>query len=359
MVAVVGAAAVAGALTVPVPALAHSDEAPGGSDQRVRVLAVSPALPGVTVIPIEAGARLQLTNSGGATVEVRGDAGEPYLQVRPDGTYENSRSPSTYRNRTLVGAPIPPDADASAAPQWRRIGTRPVARWHDARAAWPADAARTGPPRAWSVPLTADGAVAAVTGTTTPETPPSAPNWWLLTLVGVGLVALLGLVGAPGTSGARRWYGRAAGAGLAALAAAGGGIALWYALAREWDAGAGTVGELLAALARAQVWPILTALGALAAAGYALARRPAADFALALSGACLGLFPGVANAAVFARAVPPAACSGLTARVTVAAVTAIGLGLAVAGALRLRTAIAAVPRAPAVPASAADPAAAG
>ncbi|GGK15989.1 hypothetical protein GCM10010124_05770 [Pilimelia terevasa] len=331
------------------PAAAHSDEAPGGSDVRVAVLAVTPALPGVTVTAIEAGARLQLTNRGPATVEVRGEAGEPYLQVRPDGAYENSRSPSTYRNRTLAGAPVPAEADPGAAPQWRRVSPRPVARWHEPRATWPADLPRAGPARAWSVPVAAvggtaaAGTVASVTGTVTPQVPPTAPLWWLLTLVGVGLVALLGLTGAPGTTGARRWYGRLGTVTLAVLSAGAGCGALAYAVARERDAGAATVGELALALAQAQVWPVLTALGGIAAGGYALLRRPAADFALALAGACVGLFPGIANAAVFARAVPPATWGGPAARVAVAAVTAVGLGLALAGALRLRTAIAAAP----------------
>ncbi|MEE3919928.1 hypothetical protein V2I01_21480 [Micromonospora sp. BRA006-A] len=43
---------------------------------------------------------------------------------------------------------------------------------------------------------------------------------------------------------------------------------------------------------------------ALAAGGYALARRPAADFVLALAGACLTLFAGATNLAALSRAIP-------------------------------------------------------
>ena len=62
---------------------------------------------------------------------------------------------------------------------------------------------------------------------------------------------------------------------------------------------------MLVGLLAGQIWSLLTGLGAVAAGGYALARRPAADFAVALAGACLALFAGVANAAVLARAVAP------------------------------------------------------
>lgn len=349
------AAVVCGALAVPAPAWAHSDEAPGGSDVRVHVTALTPAVAGVAVTAIEAGVRLQLTNRSGRTVEVRGDAGEPFLRVRPDGVYENTASPTTHRNRTLAGAPVPASADADAPPRWRRVADTPTARWHDSRTRWPEDLPAGGPARPWSVPLTVDGAAVTLTGTARALAPPAAPAWWLAALVGTGLVALLGLLGAPGTSGAARWYGRAASAALALLAVAGGLVALWYAVARERDAGSAGPGELLAALATAQVWPVLTAAGAVSAGAYALRRPAAADFALALSGACLGLFPGVANAAVFGRAVPPAACAGTVARVTVAAVVAIGLGLTVAGTLRLRTAITAARQPPAAAPAAVGP----
>ncbi|HEX5740460.1 MAG TPA: hypothetical protein VFY17_02770 [Pilimelia sp.] len=341
-----------GALAAPAPARAHSDEAPGGSDVRVRVTALTPAVAGVTVTAVEAGVRLQLTNRSGRTVEVRGDAGEPFLRVGPGGVFENAASPTTHRNRTLAGAPVPADADAAAPPRWRRVADGRTARWHDSRARWPEGVPAGGPARPWSLPLTVDGAPVALTGTVQALTPPAGPAWWLAALVGTGLVALLGLVGAPGTTGAPHWYGRAAATALGLLAVAGGLTALWYAVARERDAGAAGPGGLLAALATAQVWPVLTAAGAVGAGVYALRRPAAADFALALSGACLGLFPGVANAAVFGRAVPPAACSGTVARVAVAVVVAVGLGLAAAGTLRLRTAIAAARQAPAAAAAA-------
>jgi hypothetical protein len=91
------------------------------------------------------------------------------------------------------------------------------------------------------------------------------------------------------------------------------------------------------ALVAVQPWPLLCGLAALAAAGYAAARRPAADLALGLAGACLALFAGITNTAVFAHAVPPAPLSGGAARLLVLVCVAGGAGLAGPAALRLRT----------------------
>ncbi len=93
---------------------------------------------------------------------------------------------------------------------------------------------------------------------------------------------------------------------------------------------------------------MLVGLGALAAAGYALTRRPAADFALALAGVCVAVFAGVANAAAFASSVVPVPWSPVWARLSVAAVIALGAGVAGAAALRMRAASRAA--APATPA---------
>ena len=72
-----------------------------------------------------------------APVEVLGYDGEPYLSVRPDGVYENVHSPAVYLNATLAGtATLPPEADATLPPSWRKVSSSPVARWHDARTHW-------------------------------------------------------------------------------------------------------------------------------------------------------------------------------------------------------------------------------
>src|SRR5690606_11869993 len=81
------------------PAAAHAGEAPQGADYRVTVTGITPAVPGLTVRALEAGAQIELANRTGRTISVLGYAGEPYLELRPDGVYQNTRSPATYLNQ--------------------------------------------------------------------------------------------------------------------------------------------------------------------------------------------------------------------------------------------------------------------
>jgi hypothetical protein len=341
------------ALTLAGPAWAHGGDAPDGTNYRTEVTGVNGALPGVSVRAIEAGARLELTNDGDETVEVLGYDGEPYLEVRPDGVYENIKSPATYINVSLQGGEVPPTADSTAPPQWRRVADEPVARWHDHRSHWmsatpppqvAAEPDKTHRIRDWVVPLRSGVTTGEVTGTLDWIPPPTAGAWWAGAVLCATAIGLLGLVatGHPG--------GRAASAALAILAVVGGLTAIGYAVGRELDSGNDSAGEILLGLLATQVWPVLAGLGAVAAGVYALARRPSADFAMALAGACLALFAGVGNSAVFGRGVAPVPFSSTLARVAVLLIIAVGAGLAAAGALRLRAAVhAAQPAPPAEP----------
>ncbi|WSN14739.1 hypothetical protein OG792_05520 [Micromonospora sp. NBC_01699] len=334
------AAGLLGALAVGAPALAHGADAPDGTDYRTEVTVLTPALPGLTVRAVEAGARLELTNRTGRTIEVLGYAGEPYLEVRPDGVYENRNSPATYLNETLDGDTEPPaGTDPTLAPSWQRIGAEPVARWHDRRTHWtdetPPEQVRADPDRAhrirdWTVPLRDGVTPIDLRGTLDWLPPPSPGPWWLASLVGALVLGALGLLPAG------RRAGRAVTVALAGGFALAGAGAVAFAVARELDAGADGFGGVVQGLLAGQIWPLLTGLGALAAGAYALARRPAADFALALSGACLALFAGVANAAVFGRSVAPVPWPATSARLLVAAMIVIGVGGTLAGVLRLR-----------------------
>ncbi|MFD0967386.1 hypothetical protein [Plantactinospora endophytica] len=331
---VVGLLAVLASAT---PAAAHAADTPDGTNYRTEVTGVTPAEPGLRVRVVEAGARLELENRTGRTVEVLGYAGEPYLEIRPDGVYENTASPATYLNRTLAGdTPLPAGADPTRAPSWRRVGSEPVVRWHDQRARWLEDAPPAGVAAApdrphrvrdWVVPLRAGLRGMELRGTLDWLPPPDPLPWWSASLLGVLVVGVLGLLPRASRPGRR------ATVALAGLAGAGGLAAIAYALARGADAG---LGGMLLGLVTGQLWPTLTGAAALAAGAYALTRRPAGDFALALAGTCLALFTGVTNAAVFLRSVVPVPWPAQSARVLVAVVIAVGGGLAVAGVLRLR-----------------------
>ncbi|MEV1285544.1 hypothetical protein [Micromonospora sp. NPDC049679] len=336
------AAGIVAALAVAAPASAHGGDAPDGTNYRTAVTTVTPAVDGLTVRAVEAGARIELVNRGDRTIEVLGYEGEPYLEVRPDGVYQNLRSPAAYLNETLAGDTQPPvSADPTLPPSWQRISTEPVARWHDHRSHWMsatpppdvrADPSRTHRVRDWVVPLRDGVSPVEIRGTLDWVPPPSPGLWWAVSLLGALAVGALGLLAAESRAG------RAATVGLATLATSGGVLAIVYAVARELDAGATTVGPILQGLLVGQVWPLLAGLGAIAAAGYALARRTATDFALALAGACLAIFGGAANAAVFVRSIAPVPGPAAMARTAIAVVVAAGAGMALAGALRMHAA---------------------
>ena len=333
------------------PAWAHGADAPDGTNFRTAVTAVAPTVDGLELRAVEAGARLELTNRTGRTIEVLGYRNEPYLEVRPDGVYENVHSPATYLNVSLTGdAPVPPAADPTQPPSWRRLSTTPVARWHDHRTHWmsatlpppvSADPDRPHRIRDWVVPLRDQLSIVEARGTLDWVPPPFAAVWWIAALAGAVLLGLLGLA-----------WDRA----LPILAAVAAGVsltALGYAVARELDAGNRDAGAVLAGLLSGQVLPVLIALAGLVAAVYALRRGAAADLALGLAGACLALIAGATNGAVFARGVAPVPWDAVWARVATAAVLAGGAGLAIAAALRLRALSRANPR-PAPDSSAPD-----
>jgi hypothetical protein len=300
--------AVAGALLVPAsPAAAHGGEAPDATAYRVTVTGIDPALAGLGVRVVEGGTRLELANDTGRAVEVLGYAGEPYLEVRPDGTYENVNSPATYLNRTLAGdTAVPAGADPAAPPQWRRVSGSTTVRWHDQRVQWrgadPPPAARADPSRphrlrAWAVPLRDQTREFAVRGTLDWTPPPRAWMWWAGALL---LAVLVALTGRP-----------------AVAAALAGAVVIGYAVARTLDAGPPLV--LFAA-----------GLIALAAAAW---RAP---FGYALGGAVLVVFGGLAEAGVFRAAVVPAAGPAWFARLAVLVALGAGAGLVITGVRRLR-----------------------
>jgi hypothetical protein len=340
------AVVIAGTALALVPASvasAHGAHSPTATNYRTEITTVTPAPDGLHIRTIEAGTGLELTNHTGRTIEVLGYDGEPYLQVRPDGTYENVNSAATYLNVGYTGvAPVPSHVDPDAEPSWRRVEREPVARWYDHRTHWmltgppPRVAADPGSPHRvleWTVPLRDGDTPIEVTGTLEWVPPPSPWPWWAAAVLTAAAVAALGLVA----------HSRPARAALALAAIGGGAVALTYVVARELDAGAGGAGELLVWLVTGQVWPLLAALAAIAAGGYLLAGVRRADgpsevaaFGLAVGGACLAIFGGLADAAVFARAIPPVPFSPDLARVAILAVIATGAGVAGAAGLALR-----------------------
>ena len=322
-----GALAVAGA-----PAYAHGGDAPDATAYRTTVTTITPPQPGLTVRAVEAGARLELINHTGRTIEVLGYSGEPYLEVRTDGTYTNVRSPATYLNRTLDGrTPVPATADPTAPPHWQRVSGDPAVRWHDQRTYWmsadPPDVAVTDPDRThrlrdWAVPLRDGVRTFEARGTLDWVPPPTPGLWW------GAAIALGALVAAV--------HRRPAVLATVALIT---GITTWgYAVARELDAGAAGAGALLGGLLAGQVTALAAGLFAVAAAVLLpRTRSGGADFAVTVSGAAVLIFAGLANAAVFTQAVAPVPGPSWWARLAVLIAVGGGLDLLAAGVLRLRS----------------------
>ncbi|AGL14809.1 hypothetical protein [Actinoplanes sp. N902-109] len=310
----------AGALLAPAgPAFAHGGDAPDATAYRTAVTGISTPVAGLSVRAVEAGARLELVNHTGRTVEVLGYQDEPYLEVRPDGVYQNTNSPATYTNATLAGdSPVPPDADPTAAPQWRKVATEPSVRWHDQRTHWlspglppqaQADPAHAHLLRTWSVPLRQGARTFAVTGTLTWEPPPPTWLWW------AGAVALATAVTALG-----RWRFR----WLGPVALSTGTIAFGYAVTRAALGVEGQAPGLVAA-----------ALTVVAGVSTVLRRTP---FVLVLGGAAVTVFGGLTDAGVFRQAVVDFPGAGWPARAAVLIALGAGAGLTIAGLLRLRAA---------------------
>ncbi|MEV4639327.1 hypothetical protein AB0J80_18435 [Actinoplanes sp. NPDC049548] len=313
-------AVLAGALLVPAaPASAHGGEAPDATAYRIQATGLSLSVPDLTVRVVEAGARLELTNGTGRTVEVLGYSDEPYLEVRPDGTYQNVNSPAAYTNQTLDGdSPVPSNADPAAPPQWQRISAEPSVRWHDRRTRWlsadPPPEAEADPShphklRDWAVPLRQGVTTFEFRGTLTWEPPPAAWAWWVGAALLAGAVVALGLR-------LRR--------GVGTVAVVGGTLVLGYAVTRAISGVDGHAPAIVAA--------------ALAVAAGVLTLRGRTPFLLLVGGAALAMFGGLADAGVFAQAVVTFPGPGWVARTAVLVALGAGAGLAATGLLRLRSA---------------------
>jgi hypothetical protein len=294
-----------GALLPAAPASAHGGDTPSSTSFRTVVGGVTPAVPGLSVTAVEAGARLELTNDTGRAIEILGYAGEPYLEVRPAGTYENVHSPAAYLNRTLAGdSAVPAEADPAAPPQWRRISGSRTVRWHDQRTHWLGDglppAARADPGHAhhlrdWVVPVRQEATSFEIRGTLDYLPPPTAWLWW----AGVVLVALAAFrVNAVGV---------VAGAGLIA-----------YGVLQTVDASAPAV---------------VFAAGLIGVLSWFGRRSP---FVIALAGVVLAIFGGLIDTGVFSAAVVPIVGPSWIARAAVMLAIGAGLGMAASGVVRLR-----------------------
>jgi len=135
---VAGAVAALLALSA-VPASAHTISGPKPTNYRSRVVAMAPAIPGISARVVDLGSKLELTNRTSTEITVLGYEGEPYLRIGPAGVFENLHSQATYINKTRNGGTSPPpnvDTAPDAVPEWKKISSGHSASWHDHNIHW-------------------------------------------------------------------------------------------------------------------------------------------------------------------------------------------------------------------------------
>jgi hypothetical protein len=276
-------------------------------------------------------AYLVLAAPAGATVEVPGYDGEPYVRISPDGLVEvNHRSPTHWFNEDRYGADVPELADADAEPVWRVLFDEGVFAWHEHRIHWMSPGAPpqidTGARHAqevfdWEIPVLLDDEPVLIRGELAwhPGPPAWVPAAWLLGAMGVAGVLV-----------------RRTRAPLAALVAA---VAL--------PAGAAGVAMVVDQPPGADGDPFLVALPGLALAAALVAlrvrRREPTELRarlLAAAAAVPLLVWGVLQVGALTRPIVPEPLTGAALRPVVAA--ALGLG-AVALLETARTALGALP----------------
>jgi hypothetical protein len=290
---------------------------------RSEVTGINPPVPGLSVRMREAGAKVELENTSGREVLVLGYSQEPYLRVGPDGVFENRRSPTSWANRSLAPAgKAPSEYDPTAPPQWRRIGSRPLAVWPDQRSHWtnPTDPPEVRRARGerhlvvprWQIPLRQGDQTILISGTVTWVPGPSPLPWALLALL-LG-AALLLAVRTP------RWR-------LALIVATGAAVVADVLH---------TVGSWLASTASAvtKTYGMSVSIAAWVVGGLAIARLLARkDLAartyLLLASVFLLLAGGALDLPVLADSQLPSALGPLVTRVSVAVVVGLGTALVV------------------------------
>lgn len=128
------ALAIALAIAPAAPAFAHK----GNPNYESKVTSVTPAVKGVEVTVLNRDDRLEVRNTSGRTVLVRGYSDEPYARLLPSGDVQvNQRSPARYLNEERdAGVDVPAFANAKATPRWRSVAGTGRFEWHDHRAHW-------------------------------------------------------------------------------------------------------------------------------------------------------------------------------------------------------------------------------
>ncbi len=243
--------------------------------------------------------------------------------------FENDRSPATYLNRTRDGkTQVPSSADPAAAPDWDRIASGTVARWHDHRAHWmgtedPPEVTRAPDQRhvidRWSLQLRRGTQDITVNGDLLWIPGPSPWGWVVGALaVALAVVAL---------SRTRAWRWVLVGAlGVVAVSETAHVLGTWNATTASFATKIG-----------ASVYSIGGVALAVVALVWLVVRPPSnAIPAVLFAGLIVAVAGGLGDLTTLTRSQLPTDVPATVARLEVALALGLGAGLAASAALRLR-----------------------
>ena len=324
LVVVLGVLAV---LLVAGPAEAHVGGGNAGSDFDGRVLAVTPAMPGVSVRVLQFGDEFELVNRSRTEVLVPGYSDEPYLRIGPDGVWRNKNSPATYINLDRFGrVTLPAGAHPQAAPDWEQVSTEASYVWHDHRTHWmsqgqlppvvAADQSRAHRVFEWEIPVLYGDEKVVVAGELTWSPPPSPWVVW-------PVYAVLLLCGAAAGVLARSPR------PLGGLLVIGALAAVWHALATPEPAA--SLGSHAGAIVSALLPAVMVLLVAVVGGRAALRGRGVLTGLMAVLLGWLLLIEGLPDVDVLWSAHVLSNGPQFVARAAVAVMIALGAGLVVGG----------------------------
>jgi hypothetical protein len=159
------------ALAAAPAALAHQ----GNPNYRSVIDGVSPKVSGLRLQVLSLDDRLELQNTTGKTVVVKGYQGEPYARILGNGTVQvNRNSPAFYLNDDRFAAvKVPANAKPGATPSWKVVDRAGRFQWHDHRIHWMSkvppkqvtDTSKRTKVFDWTVPVQVGSTKASVDGT--------------------------------------------------------------------------------------------------------------------------------------------------------------------------------------------------